>query len=88
MEFNLYLQEIIFVTDDAVLTIETTKLVFNPWRISFDDFEIREEGTSAKKVTLMDEKEDVDKVCSEVRKSSDDAGGKLTRGFLLQHKNI
>ena len=36
----------------------------------------------------MDEKEDVDKVCSEVRKSSDDEGGKLTSGFLLQHKNI
>ena len=44
----------------------------------------------AKKVTLRDAKEDVDKVCSEVQKTStsDNAGGKLTRGFLLQHKNI
>ena len=36
MAFNLYLREIIFVTDVAVLTIETTKLVFKPldifWR--------------------------------------------------------
>ena len=36
MEFNLYLREVIFVTDVAVLTIETTKLVFKPldifWR--------------------------------------------------------
>ena len=36
VEFNLYLREIIFVTDVAVLTIETTKLVFKPldifWR--------------------------------------------------------
>ena len=34
--FNLYLREIIFVTDVEVLTIETTKLVFKPldifWR--------------------------------------------------------
>ena len=50
--------------------------------LTFDDFEIRDKGTSAKKVTLMDEKEDVDKVCSEERKSSDDAGGKLTGGFF------
>ena len=28
MEFNLYLREIIFATDVAVLNIETTKLVF------------------------------------------------------------
>ena len=28
--WNLYLQEIIFVNDVAVLTIETTKLVFKP----------------------------------------------------------
>ena len=42
MEFNLFLREIIFVTDVAVLTI----LSLNPW-ISFDAFEIRERGTSA-----------------------------------------
>ena len=42
VEFNLYLREIIFVTDVAVLTI----LNLNPW-ISFDAFEIREEGTSS-----------------------------------------
>ena len=42
MEFNLYLREIIFVTDVAVLTI----LSLNPW-ISFDAFEIRTKGTSA-----------------------------------------
>ena len=28
--WNLYLREIIFVTDVAVVTIETTKLVFKP----------------------------------------------------------
>ena len=28
---------------------------------------------------------DVDKICIEVQKTSDNAGGKLTRGFSLQH---
>ena len=54
---------------------------FNPW-ISFDDFEIREKGTSAKKVTLLDEKEEVDKICSEVRQSSDNAGENLQAVFF------
>ena len=39
-------------------------------------------------VTLRDAKEDVNKVCYEVQKTSDNAGGKLTRDFLLQHRNI
>ena len=38
MEFNLYLRDIIFVTNVAVQTIETIKLVFKP--LSFDAFEI------------------------------------------------
>ena len=42
---------------------------------------------SAIKVTLSDEKEDVDKICIEVQKTSaDNAGGKPARGFTLQHK--
>ena len=40
-----------------------------------------ETGTSAKKVTLRDAKEDVDKVCIKVQKTSDNAGGNRTTGF-------
>ena len=47
----------------------------------FQGFEIREKVTSAKKVTLRDEKEDVDKICIEVQKTFDNAGGKPTRGL-------
>ena len=42
----------------------------------------------AKKVTLRDEKEDLDKICIEVQKGSDNRGGKATRGFSLQHKTF
>ena len=43
-----------------------------------------EEGTSAgKKVTLRDANEDVDKVCIEVQKTSDNAAGKPTSCFTL-----
>ena len=45
MEFNLYLRDIIFVTNVAVQTIETIKLVFKP--LSFDTFEIGKKDTSA-----------------------------------------
>ena len=90
---NLYLTKIIFVTDVAVLTIQTIKLVF---KLIFlkefhfllktlgylcNAFEIREKGMSAKKVTLRDAKEDVDKVCIEVQKTWNNAGGKPTRVF-------
>ena len=37
----------------------------------YEAFEISEIGTSAKKVTLRDAKEDVDKICIEVQKTSD-----------------
>ena len=41
-------------------------------------------GTSAKKKeTLRDAKEDVDKVCIEEQKTSDNTGGNPTRGFSL-----
>ena len=40
------------------------------------------------KVTLRDAKEDVDEVCIEVQKTSDNAGGKPTRDFSLQHKTF
>ena len=40
------------------------------------------------KVTLRDAKEDVAKVCIEVQKTSDKAGGKPTRDFSLQQKTI
>ena len=36
-----------------------------------------EKVTSAEKVTLRDKKEDVDKICIEVQKTADNAGGKL-----------
>ena len=51
-------------------------------------FEIREKGTSAKKVTLVDAKEDVDKICKicMYKRTSDNVGGKRTRSFSLQHK--
>ena len=47
-----------------------------------------ENGTSAKKVTLMDAKEDFDKICIEVQTTSDNAGGQPTRDFSLQHKTL
>ena len=37
----------------------------------------------AKKVTLRDAKEDVDKTCIEVQKTSENEGGKPARGFSL-----
>ena len=46
MGFNLYLREIIFLTNVAVLTIELKSSCLNPW-ISFDVIEIREKGMSA-----------------------------------------
>ena len=47
-------------------------------------FEIGEKGTSAKKVTLRDANEDVDKVSIEVQtETSNNAGGKPARGFSL-----
>ena len=47
-----------------------------------------ENGTSAKKVALMDAKEDFDKICIEVKTTSDNAGGQPTWGFSLQHKTF
>ena len=52
--------------------------------IFYEAFEIREKSTSAKKVALRDVKEDVDKICIEVQKTCDDAGGKPT---LVSHFN-
>ena len=40
------------------------------------------------KVTMRDAKEDVDKVCIDVRKTSDNTGGKRTSGISLQHKTF
>ena len=40
------------------------------------------------KVTLRHAKEDVDKVCIEVQKTSDNAGGKPTRDSSRQHKTF
>ena len=45
-------------------------------------FKIREKSTSAKKVALRDAKEDVDKICIEVKKTSDNVSGNLT---LVSH---
>ena len=55
----------------------------------YEAFEIRKYGTSAKKVTLRDAEEDIDKICIEVKKkTSDNAGRKPTCGFSLQHKTF
>ena len=54
----------------------------------YEAFKIRKEGTSAKKLTLREVKEDVDKICIEVQTTSDNASGKPTRGFSLQHKTF
>ena len=51
----------------------------------YEAFEISEIGTSAKKVTLRDAKEDVDKICIEVQKTSDKWGWKPT---CVSHFNI
>ena len=40
------------------------------------------------KVTLRDAKVDVDKVCIEVQKTFDNAGGKPRRDFSLQNKTF
>ena len=40
------------------------------------------------KVTLRDAKVDVDEVCIEVQKTSDNAGGKPRRDFSLQSKTF
>ena len=37
---------------------------------------------------MRDAKEDVDKVCIDVRKTSDNTGGKPTCGFSLQNKTF
>ena len=50
----------------------------------YEVFEMPEKSTSAKKVALRDAKEDVDTICIEVQKTSDNAGGKPT---LVPHFN-
>ena len=47
-------------------------------------FKIHEKSTSAKKVALRGAKGDVDKICIEVQKTSDNARGKPT---LVSHFN-
>ena len=95
----LYLREIIFVTDVGVLTSETffnrkkSSCLNRPFSSSFkpvkttgylyEAFEIHEKGTSAKKVTLSDAKEDVDKICIEVTKKLLTKQVKNLRGFSL-----
>ena len=49
----------------------------------YEAFEIHEKGTSAKKVTLRDAKEDVDKICIEVAKKLLTKQVKNLRGFSL-----
>ena len=45
-------------------------------------------STSAKKVTLRDAEEDVNKIYIEVKKTSNNSGGQPTRGFSLQHNTF
>ena len=47
-----------------------------------------EKGTSAEKVTWREAKEEVDKVCTKVQKTSDNAGEDPTPGFSLRHKTF
>ena len=49
----------------------------------YEAFEIHEKGTSAKKVTLRDAKEDVDKICIEVAKKPLTNQVKNLLGFSL-----
>ena len=70
------------------LTVSAVSFLKTGLGYLYEAFEIREKGTSSKKVTLRDEKKDVDKICIEVQKTSDNAGGKPTRGFSLQHKTF
>ena len=105
--WNLYLREIIFVTNIGVLAIETfliekpvstralslwnsfgSFISWNPWISYCEAFEIRENGTPAKKVTLRDAKDCRDKICIEVETTSDNAGGQPKRDFSLQHKTF
>ena len=47
-----------------------------------------EKGTSAEKVTWREAKEEVDKVCTKVQKTSGNAGEDPTPGFSLRHKTF
>ena len=89
----MYLRKIILVTDVAVLSIETFKLVFKS--IILKQFHFLKPLDIfmtllkfAKKVTMRDAKEYVDKVCIEVQKTSDNVSGKPTRDFSLQYKTF
>ena len=86
--WNLYLRGIPFVTEVSVPIIETIKFVFKP--VFLKQFHFLKPFyifmtllKQAKKVTLRDANEDVDKVCIEVQKTSNNAGGKPTPGFSL-----
>ena len=51
-------------------------------------FKIRKKSMSAKKVALRGAKEDVDKICIEVQKTSDNACGKPTLVSYLNTKHL
>ena len=87
----MYLRKIIVVTDVAVLTIDAIKIVFKPVFLK----QVRLLKPLDNFMTLLkyarkhrDAKEDVDKVCIEVQKTSDNTGGKPTRCFSLQRKTF
>ena len=72
--WNLYLRGIPFVTEVSVPIIETIKFVFKP--VFLKQFHFLKPFyifmtllKQAKKVTLRDANEDVDKVCIEVQKN-------------------
>ena len=87
----MYLRDNIFVTDVSVPAVETIKLARVKTGLSetvsflktfgylYDAFEIGEKKYVREKGNI----EDADKVCIEVQKTSDNAGGKPTRGFSL-----
>ena len=82
----MYLRHNIFVTDVSVPAVETIKLARVQTGLSetvsflktfgylYDAFEIGEKGNT-------EGRERGCRVCIEVKKTSDDAGGKPTRGF-------
>ena len=90
---NFYLRDITFVTDVSVPTIETIKPVFKPifltqfhflkplGILALRRFWNKQKRYVCEKGNNEDANEDVDKVCIEVQKTSDNTGWKPTRGF-------
>ena len=66
---------------EVLMAQRNQRFFLNTWNL-----DLRE--TMFVKVALREAKEDVDKVCIEVQKTFDNAGGKPTRDSSLQHKTF